>query len=1164
MEQNSEVSRLMDSLHMLIDRSDEPGDPAPSQIQRLEATLQIIDGKLSEHHRMHDEALASIKQLTDVLVCQGQLLAKMHQRQETTARDMDMVTTEVKQARADTMSQLQLIARAQVATTSLLQTIRPISQGAMPTIHNDFVSGPGYSSSQRSIHSPVSAHLSPVSSQASEYLSINQVALHAPMYGGPVTPQSADFAAAAATDTRRTHNAVTALAQQQQLTQQQQQAIYLQLQKQQQQQQQRLRSQHQHQMALQQQQQQMAHQQQQSALQSYMPATQPQHQNQYQFLQQQQQLFAQAASAQQQQQRVQYVISPAPVISNSLVSATPDLSPNTSTPVKIEPAEATPVPIQELTAASSTRQERMNQPVSITEQPPQYAPAATTNAKEVSRPVATMAAIVSAVPPAAPVALAALDTQRDIPTTAPAVKTTRARVPAPTPTKATAASAPIAVPKPVASKPIRAVSPSMMPVSLIKTLSPAAAKASAKLGSTSKTVTPSKPSVATPASAVVPTQPLRSQIEDAATAAARAAIPQVLTVKSPAASVPKKSELKSTNGSSHSTESTTAKRIATVPAKGVATSSNAQALVRKQDAKSSSSHHSSLASMSMSESGSVTPAKSNEHEPTKHRSRDLLDGELEKSGTSAIASSCTNIHPSRVRQMESSSRAHSTRQRSNSRSRRYWSRSRSGSRSRHRSRSGPRSGSRRHRSRSLSRSLSTGRSARRSSSRSRGGWTDTTNDVKLSIKGQTRSRRDDEPATGQPSKYRAISPRVDSVMMFSSDNDGSGSGSDVEDLIEQRIVRSSSPELGAGNKVAVIGIVGASSSKQSTPPHTDISSRLGARIPVFDDGDDVYAHRHGDVGFPLISSSNYSGDDHGYAQQSYGAQQSHPDPRYRSKRPLLDISGNEITPARMSKLLGPFCFMILHMVPTAYRQIFGCQPIPSGLKPQDFNRMLTKMEGFQFWSLSIAGTNFGRPIYMNFLQRDGVELGNIRKNMLRRLALTEGANAVVLGPLLSYFLITLACMRVDQMTGPILDRMFTRITGRALGTLRVVTENGIRRMTAIQICEMAKTWVTDLCLFIARGSRMQESQDLATKCYEAYVRRYRATGSNSVQIDTDGAIAREMLANNEDYSRMFLGIRATELIKLYMCLVCMINGEVDSSTKTYLKEVSHSLTNQLE
>ncbi|KAJ2054621.1 hypothetical protein GGI08_004499, partial [Coemansia sp. S2] len=1126
MEQNSEVSRLMDSLHMLIDRSDEPGDPAPSQMQRLEATLQIIDGKLSEHHRMHDEALASIKQLTDVLVCQGQLLAKMHQRQETTARDMDMVTTEVKQARADTMSQLQLIARAQVATTSLLQTIRPISQGAMPTIHNDFVSGPGYSSSQRSIHSPVSAHLSPVSSQASEYLSINQVALHAPMYGGPVTPQSADFAAAAATDTRRAHNAVTALAQQQQLTQQQQQAIYLQLQKQQQHQQ-RLRSQqqHQHQMALQQQQQQMALQQQQSALQSYMPATQPQHQNQYQFLQQQQQLFAQAASAQQ-QQRVQYAISPAPVMSNSLVSATPDLSPNTSTPVKIEPAEATPVPIQELTAASSARQERMNQPVSIAEQPPQYAPAATANAEEVSQPVATMAAtpaapvvtnapaIVPAVPPAAP---AALDTQRDIPTTAPAVKTTRARVPAPTPTKATAASAPTAVPKPVASKPIRAVSPSMMPVSLIKTLSPAAAKASAKLGSTSKTVTPSKPSVATPASAVVPTQPHRSQIEDAATAAARAAIPQVLTVKSPAASVPKKSELKSTNGSGHSTESTMAKRIATAPAKGVATNSNPQALVRKQDDKSPSSRHSSLVSMSMSELGSVTPVKSSEHEPTKHRSRDLLDGELEKSGTSAIASSSSNIHPSRVRQMESSSRAHSTRQRSNSRSRRYWSRSRSGSRSQHRSRSGPRSGSRRHRSRSLSRSLSTGRSARRSSSRSRGGWTDTTNDVKLSIKGQTRSRRDDEPAAGRPPKYRAISPRVDSVMMFSSDNDGSGSGSDVEDLIEQRIVRSSSPELGAGNKVAVIGIVGASSSKQSTPPHTDISLRLGARMPVFDHDDDVYAHRHGDVGFPLISSSQYSGDDHGYTQQSYGAQQSHPESRYRSKRPLLDISGNEITPARMSKLLGPFCFMILHIVPTAYRQIFGCQPIPIGLKTQDFNRLLTKMEGFQFWSLSIAGTNFGRPIYMNFLQRDGVELGNIRKNMLRRLALTEGANAVVLGPLLSYSLITLACMRVDQMTGPILDRMFTRITGRALGTLRVVTENGIRRMTAIQICEMAKTWVTDLCLFIARGSRMQESQDLATKCYEAYVRRYRATGSNSVQIDTDGAIAREMLANNEDY-----------------------------------------------
>ncbi|KAJ2750476.1 hypothetical protein GGI19_005089, partial [Coemansia pectinata] len=546
MEQNSEVSRLMESLNMLIDRGDEPGDPAPSQVQRLEASLQIIDGKLSEHYRMHNEALSSIKQLTDVLVCQGQLLAKMHQRQETTVRDLDLVTTEIKQARADTTAQLQLIARAQVAATSLLQAIRPISQGAMPTIHSDFLSGSGYSASQRSVHSPVSAHLSPASSQASEYLSINQVALHTPTYGGLVTPQSADFAAA--TDARRAHNAVAALAQQQQLTPQQQQTFYHQLQKQQQHQ--LHLQQHQQQRLRLQQQQQL---QQQTALQPYMPATQPQHQHQhqYQFLQQQHQLFAQVASAHQHQhqhqhQQVQYAVPPMPVMSNSLVSVTPDLSPNTSAPVKIEPAETTPTPIQESTAASSARQEHMRQPVSITEQPPQYAPAATAIIDEVSQPVATMA-VASAVPvvinapdiaPAAP---------RDIPTTAPtptastapAVKATPASVPAPTPTKAIATPASTAAPKPATAKPVpksatakptHVVNQSMMPVSLIKQLSPAAAqstaKASTKLSLTPKSVTPSKPLVATPASAVVPTQSYRSQMEDAATAAARAAIPR--------------------------------------------------------------------------------------------------------------------------------------------------------------------------------------------------------------------------------------------------------------------------------------------------------------------------------------------------------------------------------------------------------------------------------------------------------------------------------------------------------------------------------------------------------------------------------------------------------------------------------------------------------------
>ncbi|KAJ2749043.1 hypothetical protein GGI19_005857 [Coemansia pectinata] len=399
--------------------------------------------------------------------------------------------------------------------------------------------------------------------------------------------------------------------------------------------------------------------------------------------------------------------------------------------------------------------------------------------------------------------------------------------------------------------------------------------------------------------------------------------------------------------------------------------------------------------------------------------------------------------------------------------------------------------------------------------------------------------------------------------MFSSDNDGSGSGSDVEDLIEQRIVRSSSPELGAGDKVAVIDIVGASSSKQGAPPHTGISSRLGARMPVFDHDDDAYARRLGEVGFPPVPSSNYLGDGHGhgYALQRYGAPQGYLESRYGSTGAIYDCSGEEITPARMSALLGPFCFMILHMVPTVYRQIFGCQPIPGGVKPQEFNRALTKMEGFTFCPLNIPGPTPNRPTFMNFLQRDGDELGNMRKNLLRRLALTGGANAVVAGPLLSYYLVTLACMRVDQMTGTILDRIFRRITGRALGSLTVVTENRIGRMTAIEMCEMAKTWVTNLCLFIAKGSRMQDSLDLATACYEAYVKRYRATGSTSVHIDIDGRVAREMLENNEDHSRMFLGIRATELTKLYVYLVCMVNGEVNTSTKNYLKVVSESLHN---
>ncbi|KAJ2894999.1 hypothetical protein GGI21_005211, partial [Coemansia aciculifera] len=118
MEQNSEVNTLMASLNYLIQRGDEDEAPPLSQLQRLEASLQIMDGRLSENSRMVDEALSSIKQLTDVLVCQGQLLTKMHDRQGACARDLDQITTEIRQARAETQSQMQLIARAQAYTTS--------------------------------------------------------------------------------------------------------------------------------------------------------------------------------------------------------------------------------------------------------------------------------------------------------------------------------------------------------------------------------------------------------------------------------------------------------------------------------------------------------------------------------------------------------------------------------------------------------------------------------------------------------------------------------------------------------------------------------------------------------------------------------------------------------------------------------------------------------------------------------------------------------------------------------------------------------------------------------------------------------------------------------------------------------------------------------------
>ncbi|KAJ2746471.1 hypothetical protein GGI20_001314 [Coemansia sp. BCRC 34301] len=932
MDQNSEVNSLMESLNFLIQRKDETEVPAPNQMQRLEAFLQIMEGKLGENGRMLNEALSGIRQLTDVVVCQGQLLTKMHDRQGACARDLDQIATELRQARAESLSQLQLIARAQTLTAAHFQVARPAtSRVTTPTgpASSEVLRSSGNLASQRSMYSPVSTQISPVPSQAIEHSPINQAALNAAAYGS-AAPHSAELAV---TDTRMTHNAV---------------------------------------------------------------------------------------------QKLPYALlaAPAPAPAAMLTTVTPEHSPNNITSVKIEAAEEAPAPAQGIAVASLAQQACSASSVHM-------------HIEEVVEPA------IPAATPAGPAAPATSST--------PAAPTAPAVVPALARTPIKSATAPAAA-TPIVPKPSSAAKPSMMPVSLIKPVSPPlAAKLPAK--------TPGKLSVAaksatTSASAVV-AKPPHKIIPNDANAAARAAIPTVQAARPSAVSTSKRPEpskpLSIANGGSKPTVPTMARRFANTPGASVpAAKQGVQTL--------SSMSSSSSMSISTSESGAMTQIGGNERE----------------------------------------------------------------------------TGS---------------------------GWTDSTNDIRLVIKGQTRPRRDDEPATERPIKYRAASPRVGSAVMFSSENESNGSGSDIDELIEQRIVRSSSPELGDTNKVAVLDIVGASASRQSAQPNADISSRLGTRMPVYDQdlGDDAFGNRFGRMRHAQLPASQFLDGYGDNAQQGFGAHQE----AWRAITPLLrDCLGVEITSTRLSTLIRPFFCISLTIISDVYRLIFGCRPMSSGVKLNDFNRALTKLDGFQFWSMRTTPSSLNETGISNFVLRTGSDFKSMCQRMLCRLMPPGGPKSpVVLGPLLCYYLLSMACMPLGQMSGPVLDGVFFRITDLKMTSLRVVTENGIRRMTTNELSEMTKNWARDLCHYMARDSRMQESLDVATRCYNLYMTNCRRKGGVYPNLDLDGSTAKEMLDSNSEHCRMFLGIRATELANLYKYLVCIMDGEVGASASNYLRQVSESLQN---
>ncbi|KAJ2838726.1 hypothetical protein FBU31_000857 [Coemansia sp. 'formosensis'] len=250
---------------------------------------------------------------------------------------------------------------------------------------------------------------------------------------------------------------------------------------------------------------------------------------------------------------------------------------------------------------------------------------------------------------------------------------------------------------------------------------------------------------------------------------------------------------------------------------------------------------------------------------------------------------------------------------------------------------------------------------------------------------------------------------------------------------------------------------------------------------------------------------------------------------------IFDVSGNEITPARLSAIHRPFPFLVLPILPRLYEFILGCQLYSDDVNPATFNTRLVKTPGFKFF------VSHRSKSCSNILQRQDSEFLTAHKNLDRLLK----QNAAVPAPLMCYTLMTLVCMPVKQMSGPLLSELFTALTKKRLELVRVATDKEVRLLSDVEMYTMAEQWIRDVCIYLSTDSRAQSSTDFAEKCFDEYSIRCLVNGDINTVYDMDGAVAMDMLNRNVHNSYLFLGILPGELREYYKYIMFTMVGYTD-------------------
>ncbi|KAJ2502930.1 hypothetical protein GGH96_000666 [Coemansia sp. RSA 1972] len=410
------------------------------------------------------------------------------------------------------------------------------------------------------------------------------------------------------------------------------------------------------------------------------------------------------------------------------------------------------------------------------------------------------------------------------------------------------------------------------------------------------------------------------------------------------------------------------------------------------------------------------------------------------------------------------------------------------------------------------------------------------------IKGSTKHRMNDEPSDRFP-KRRQVSPRVSNAIMFSDAEDDSDSDSESDHGgVRVRGIALASKAKSHSSSSGVVSIVGASKSgarrSTSKSPMASVAPWSSGRSSSSDENM-VISLSDGRVTPTPTELGN------GWTTGRVSDSSSN-----KPNEALKDCLGELITTGRIDRMTGPFVFIGLVAIPPVYHLHFGCRPARPGVKPWVMQNTITSLDQFQHWE---TYNHPSKSLHnrVEYVARAGSSLSMMQRRIKKRLLDTSAVPA----PLLSYYLVTLGCGLVDQISVLEVEDMFYFVTGKHLRSMRVITERGVGQSSAYLLWRQAKDWMTRLTQYITRTRRAQDVLDTADRMFAQYVEQCRAASSSN-DPDSNAWIAQKMLA--EDNGPLFVGIRSSELKPLYKYLGYMMGDTVGRSDGNYLKELAAS------